>query len=121
MNFEKILNRFKLISGLADDEAQKWGDLIKESNSYVRGLVTKVELFDSDEDRIDNASAVYAYYRYICYNVDEESSFSAGTLKVNLNQNKLTYAKKMWESELEGLSDLTDTSESNSTFVFKRV
>ncbi len=121
MSFEKTLNRFKLISGLADNEAGKWLGLIKESNAYVRSLVTKDELYDIDEDRIDNCAAVYAYYRYICYNINDESSFSAGDLSVSFNENKLKAAKEMWESELESISDITDTSLSDSTFVFKRV
>ncbi len=119
MSFENTFERFKLISGLSSQEAQVWSGLVSESRDYLEGIVFKDDLLLSDKKRLDNAAAVYAYYRYLSYTVNDESYFSAGDLKVSYNRDKLKAAEKMWESELKSLGDIVDTS--NSVFYFKRV
>lgn len=119
MNLERTINRFRLISGLDTQVVLNWRDLISDSREYLESIVTKEDLYESDEKRLDNAAAVYAYYKYLSYTANEESSFSAGDLRVSYNNEKLKAAKEMWESELESLRDIADTEK--SVFVFKRV
>lgn len=119
MSYDNTLNRFTLISGLDICEAQKWADIVNESRDYIDRLVTSDELFEDDIKRLDNAAAVYAYYRYVSCNVSGESSFSAGDLKLSFNNDKLNAAREMWENELKSLSDIVDTEK--SVFYFKRV
>ena len=119
MSCDNTFNRFKLISGLSEPQALEWLDLVNESRDYVESLVTSDELFESDVKRLDNAAAVYAYYRYISYSVSDESSFTAGNLRVSYNTSKLKAAREMWENELNNLNDIVDTEK--SVFYFKRV
>ncbi len=119
MSFENTLNRFKLISGLSSQEAENWSGLLSDSREYLRSLTVKDELFSGDEKRLDNAAAVYAYYRYLCCYVGEESSFELGDFKVTYNNDRLKAAEKLWESELKSLSDLVSSEQSH--FFFKRV
>lgn len=119
MSAENTLSRFTLISGLSADEVQNWSELISESREYIGSLVTKEDIFELDEKRLDNAAAVYAYYKYLCYSVNDETSFSAGDLKVSFNNDKLKAAEKMWENELESIKDIADTEK--TLFYFKRV
>lgn len=120
MSIENTINRFKLISGLESEEAAKWSELVNESREYIESLVTSDEIYEIDIKRLDNAAAVYAYYRYLSYTISDENSFSAGDLKVNFNnRNKLEAAKEMWKTELESIKDIADTEK--SLFQFKRV
>ena len=119
MSVENTLNRFKLISGLESGEAEQWQDLVSEAREYIDSLVIKDDIFELDEKRLDNAAAVYAYYRYLCYSSSDESSFSAGDIKVTFNNDKLKAAKEMWDMELENIKDIADTGK--SLFIFKRV
>lgn len=116
MTFDNTITRFRLITGLSDDDISKWLPVIEDSMAYVEGLVTKKSLAESDLLRLDNAAAVYAYYRYVSYSVGEESSFSAGEISVTLNKDRITEARNMWKTELETISDLVNTG-----FIFKRV
>lgn len=119
MNLERTINRFRLISGLDTNAVSNWRDLISDSREYLFSLVTKEELYESDEKRLDNAAAVYAYYKYLSYTVSGETSFSAGDLKVSYNNEKIKAAKEMWENELESIKDIVNFEK--SVFVFKRV
>lgn len=119
MNLENTLNRFKLISGLDTETVSNWRDLVSDSREYLDSIVTKEDIYESDEKRLDNAAAVYAYYKYLSYTISEETSFSAGDLKVSYNNEKIKAAKEMWEAELESIKDIVNFD--NSVFVFKRV
>ncbi len=119
MNLERTIDRFRLISGLDANAVLEWRDLISDSREYLDSVVIKEDLFESDEKRLDNAAAVYAYYKYLSYTISEETSFSAGDLRVSYNNEKIKAAKEMWESELESIKDIVNTDK--SVFVFKRV
>lgn len=119
MNIENTLRRFRLIADLDNIEAEKWSDLVIESREYLESIVIKDEIFELDEKRLDNAAAVYAYYRYVCYTASNESSFTAGDLKVSFNSKKISSAKEMWEREFNCIRDIVD--DNNSAFLFKRV
>ena len=116
MTFDNTITRFRLITGFTEEEISKWLPVIEDSMAYVESLVTKKSLTDSDLLRLDNAAAVYSYYRYVTYSVGEESSFSAGEISVTLNKDRLAEAKNMWKTELETIRDLI-----SSGSVFRRV
>ncbi len=84
---------------------------------YVRSLVKKDTLTESEERRIDSSAGVYAYYRWTGYTIDNERSFRAGDMSVTFNSDKLSLAEQMWKSELNSLSDITG----ESPFVFRRM
>lgn len=117
MSFENTLNRFKLISGLSDEEAVKWLPILRESVEYVKTLVTKEDLSDYDRIRLDNAAGVNGYYRYITYSLETQNSFSAGDIQVNVNKDKVKDAQLMWQTEMSALNDIIDCS----PFTFRRV
>lgn len=119
MSFNNTFDRFSTISGLTRQETIAWEGLIDESRNYIRGLSIKDELTVNDDKRLDNAAAVYAYYRYIIYTSSIESSYKAGDVSITFNNERAKSAEKMWEAELKGLSDLIDTED--SLFFFKRV
>ncbi len=117
MRFEITLNRFRLISGLSDSDAEKWLPVIRDSIDYVSSLVTKKDPTERDLERVQSAAGVYAYYRYIAYSVDTESRTSVGSFSMLSNSKKLLEAEKMWESELESLGDII----SDGSFFFRRI
>lgn len=116
MTLDNTLKRFRLITGLSDKEISKWLPVLKDSMLYVEKLVTKSDLTEYDLLRLDNAAAVYAYYRYVSYSVGEENSFSAGELSVSVNKDRIKEAQAMWNTELETIGDLVKVN-----FIFKRV
>lgn len=116
MSFEKALNRFTLLTGLSDEEAMKWLPIVKDAIVYIESLVRKKKLREHDIVRLSSAAGVYAYYRYLCYSIDDDSSVTLGSLHLSANQHKIEEAEKMWETELESLSDIL-----GDNFVFRRM
>lgn len=117
MSFENALNRFTLLSGLSDEEALKWLPVVKDAIVYIESLVKKRKLNEGDRIRLSSAAGVYAYYRYLCYSIDDDSSVTLGSLHLSANQKKIEEAEKMWNTELSALSDLVK----DDSFVFRRM
>lgn len=117
MNFENTQNRFMLLSGLNEQESDRWYPIMVEAVSYVRGLVTKKALSESDEQRLDALAGMFAYCKYLIFNMETGSGFKAGELTVYADNDTIRNVMEMWKNELELNSDLV----SNSCFVFKRV
>ncbi|MCH5299572.1 MAG: hypothetical protein J1E96_07410 [Ruminococcus sp.] len=117
MSFEKALNRFTLLSGLSDEEALKWLPVVKDAIVYIESLVTKKDLTERDKTRLSSSAGVYAYYRYLCYSIDDEDNVTLGSLHLSANQRKIEEAEKMWQTELKTLSDLFR----NDSFIFRRM
>ena len=120
MSFDITLKKFRLISGLTEEELAQWVPVIRESLDYVKSLLVCGALNESDKIRVASAAAVYAYYRYISYSVREESAFSAGDMSVTFNSEKRAQAREMWLDELSGIADIADASAA-SGFVLRAV
>ena len=83
MNIANITKRFALYSGIDGAEAYKWKSIIDDAVVYVNSIVTKENLSEDDELRLENLCAVYAFKLYSLCNDDSISSFSAGDLKIS--------------------------------------
>lgn len=118
MGLDNALNRFKLLSGMDDSEAQNWLPVIREAMTYVKRLINIDELSSEELSCVEKSAGVYAFYQYAGCKRDREPSFSAGDISVSYNGGDIfTYAKALWETELENLKSLS----SDSSFVFQRV
>ena len=117
MNFENAQNRFRLLSGLSEDECESWSAVLSEAADYVSGIVIKKKLTKSDEDRLGAIAGVFAYCKYLMYGIESGSGFRAGELTVNADRTTFKNAEALWQSELKLNTDLV----SESSFVFKRV
>lgn len=117
MSFEKALNRFTLLSGLSDEEALKWLPVVKDAIVYIESLIRKENLTELDKARLSSAAGVYAYYRYLCYSIEDEDGVTLGSLHFSANQKRIEEAEKMWNTELRALSDLFR----DECFVFRRM
>ncbi len=67
--------------------------------------------------RLSNLAGVLAYYRYVMYTRENVKSFGAGSVSVTYNDDAVKSAEKMWETELQAVSELTRPSD----FCFQRV
>lgn len=117
MNFENTQNRFRLLSGLSETECEQWNSVMNEAAEYVKGIVVKKKLTDSDEDRLGNLAGVLAYCKYMMYGVESGSGYRAGDLTVYADRETVKNANALWQNELSLNSDLV----LENAFVFKRV
>ena len=117
MNFENTQNRFRLLSGLSEDECENWSPVMNEAADYVNSIVIKKNLTDYDNDRLGTLAGVLAYCKYMIYGIEAGSGFRAGELTVNTDRATFKNAEALWQSELKLNTDLV----SESGFVFKRV
>ena len=117
MNFENAQNRFRLLSGLSEDECESWSAVLSEAADYVSGIVIKKHLTKSDEDKLGALAGVLAYCKYLVYGVESGSGFRAGELTVYADKSTFKNAEALWQNELKLNSDLI----SESNFVFRRV
>ena len=117
MNFENTQNRFRLLSGLSESECEQWNSVMGEAADYVKSIVVKKKLTDSDKDRLGNLAGVLAYCKYMMYSIESGSGFRAGELTVNADNHTAQNAEALWQNELRLNCDLV----SENAFVFKRV
>lgn len=117
MNFENVQSRFRLLSGMSEDECEKWSSVLSESADYVSGIVIKKNLSDSDKNRLGNLAGVLAYCKYLIYGIEQGSGFRAGELTVYADKDTVRNAQALWKNELRLNSDLVSETE----VIFKRV
>lgn len=79
-------------------EAYKWKSIIDDAVVYVNSIVTKENLSEDDELRLENLCAVYAFKLYSLCNDDSISSFSAGDLKISSSADGESRAEKLWRN-----------------------
>ena len=100
MNIANITKRFALYSGIDGAEAYKWKSIIDDA------VVTKENLSEDDELRLENLCAVYAFKLYSLCNDDSISSFSAGDLKISSSADGESRAEKLWREYADKSQDL---------------
>ena len=117
MNFENAQNRFRLLSGLDDEECEQWSPVLNDAVEYLNSIVVKKALSDSDKNRLGTLAGVLAYCKYMIYNVEAGSGFRAGEMTVYADKESIKNAQALWKNELKLNSDLV----SESSFVFRTV
>ncbi len=117
MSFENAQNRFRLLSGLSEDECEHWSSVLNESLDYVQGIVTKKELSDADERRLGTLAGVLAYCKYMIYSIEAGSGYRAGEITVNADNDTYKNAQSIWQNELRLNSDLVG----ESRYIFRAV
>lgn len=106
MNIANITKRFALYSGIDGAEAYKWKSIIDDAVVYVNSIVTKGNLSEDDELRLENLCAVYAFKLYSLCNDDSISSFSAGDLIISSSADGESRAEKLWREYADKSQDL---------------
>lgn len=69
-------------------------------------IVTKGNLSEDDELRLENLCAVYAFKLYSLCNDDSISSFSAGDLKISSSADGESRAERLWREYADKSQDL---------------
>ncbi|MGN0459312.1 MAG: hypothetical protein ACI4HL_00195 [Ruminococcus sp.] len=120
MRIERVAERFSLLSGIEGEELSKWTPLIKDSVAYVSALIKPGVKESEHLERLESASATYAYYKWIlCSEEKDSSSFKAGDLSVSQSHSGATsqLAYQLWKQSLNEIADITVTN----NFFFKGV
>ncbi len=120
MSFNDVLRRFKILSGLEGEKLSRFSflcsDSITEINSKLR--VSVDSLSDAQRLRLSYAAGALAFYRYCLYtSVSEPESFEAGEVRVTNNKDKAASARRLFEEECKGISEIL----MDSGFYFKGV
>ncbi|MBR3987854.1 MAG: hypothetical protein IKK10_00940 [Clostridia bacterium] len=109
MSFYDVLRRFELLSSLDGKDLSRYQELCKEALEDVRGRlkVPEESLSDGKRLRLAYAAGALAFYKYcLLISATEPESFSAGEVKVTISDKKLGVAKRLFEEECKGLSDV---------------
>ena len=120
MSFYDVLRRFELLSSLEGKDLSRYQDLCREAAEDMRARlkVPEESLADSKRLRLSYAAGALAFYKYCLFLfLTEPESFSAAEVKVTVSDKKLCAAKKLFEEECKGLSDVL----SDEGFYFGRV
>ena len=111
MNIDDIIVRIKLISSLDDEEISKWLPVCRDCINYIESKVLDKSYLEIYSERLCFGAAVLFYYNYSIYNPDNSiEGFKAGDIQISLH-NTAEYAKNLWNSEKERLSDILDFSD----------
>ena len=90
MNFENTQNRFRLLSGLSETECEQWNSVMSEAAEYVKSIVVKKKLTESDMDRLGNLAGVLAYCKYMIYSIESGSGVPNKTKVAKITKEQLT-------------------------------
>lgn len=118
MNLNDVIRRFALISGLEGEELSRWLPVCVDAMEEVHRLAVREALTNEENSRrLSNLAGVLAYYRYVLYTSEQVRSFGAGSVSVTYRDDALKSAQRMWETELQAVSELITPSD----FYFQRV
>ena len=109
MSLYDTIRRFKLLSGLEGEELSRYSELCSEAYDEIKSLVkVNTESLDSGKLlRLSYTAGALAFYKYCLYtSANEPKSFEAGEVRVTKNTDKAEAARKLFENELRGVSDL---------------
>lgn len=110
MRIERIAERFSLLSGLEGDELSKWTPLLKDAIAYVSALLKPGVKAENHLERLESATATYAYYKWIlCSEERDATSFKAGDITVSQSHSGATadWAYHLWKQSLSEIADIT--------------
>ncbi len=109
MSFYDVLRRFELLSSLEGKDLSRYQELCNEALGDIRARlkVQEKSLSDAKKLRLSYAAGALAFYKYcLLISATEPESFSAGEVKVTISDKKLNAAKRLFEEECKGLSDV---------------
>ncbi len=117
MNIANVITRFRLLTGISNDEIYKWKALIDDACDYVNSVLIKKELSESEARKVEMLCAVYALKLHSLCNDENITSFTAGDVQITSPENRTDRGEKLWREYSEKCRDLIDTKE----FLFGRV
>lgn len=120
MSLKNVTDRFLMLSGLDENDLQRWQTLCHDSLEYIESKLKDNR--DSKENvcRISSAAAALAYYSYCLAQGTsiEPKRFKAGDIEIEQDfSGSLESAKALWLSEKEKISDLLK----DESFCFRRI
>ena len=122
MNLEEIVERFKIISGILEDDTAKLVPICEDAmNEILLSLKKGVDhTAPENSRRLNVAAAVLSFYKYsLCRaSVDSAAAFTAGEFRIKTDlQANIKSAYRMWREARKSISDLLEDDE----FVFERI
>lgn len=102
-----IAEKFATLGGIDKKDILRWYPLclkcLRELQSVLKDGIENPD----DLVRIEDATAVLAFYHYVLVtNARESKSFSAGDVSVTHNDKACEYAEKLWLDTKNSISDL---------------
>lgn len=98
MNFDQVIEKFSLLSGLESNTANQWRWLCMESfQAYKERIRTENEQ-DGCCDSVSAAAAAFAYYKYTLLHEEKETnSFKAGDVTIGFSNHSIENAYTIWK------------------------
>ena len=94
---EEVLRRFARLTGLTEEEAAKWQDLCGDAYILLESQRKEERNTSNVGDLVCAAAAALAFYQYTLHqNATNESSFSAGDIRIRRNSDSVEQAKEFW-------------------------
>lgn len=118
MSIKEVVDRFALVSGFEQEQISNWIFVIIDCIKYFESLVNVSSLNEVEHNRLVQACAVYAYYKYSLFNFAHQSQkFKAGDIEITQSESIADKAHIMWQQEKTEIADIVDFD----NFCFKRV
>ena len=116
MRLKEIIERFTLVSGFERKDVSRWLPVIMDAKAYFEERIPA--LSEGDLRRVENACAVYAFYRISRMGrMDELRSFKVGDIQMNVEAVGEA-ARQLWEAERAGIADIVELG---GDFAFRSV
>ena len=109
MSLKNVTDRFIMLSGIEEEELQRWLPLCRDSLEYIESRLTSKDTAKENVCRVSSAAAALAYYSY-CLTVSSAETakrFKAGDVEIEQDYSqRVEPAKSLWLTEKEKISDL---------------
>lgn len=117
MNIANVTSRFALFAGLKNDEIYKWKSVIDDACEYIKSIVVKDCLSESETRKIETLCAAYALKLYSLCNEENITSFTAGDVRISSPGGAKDKGERLWKECCENCGGLINTKK----FLFGRV
>ncbi len=120
MDIYTILDMFKFISELSDDEVQNYYETIDDAKDFIQKRLIKEPESTIDVKRCEYAAACVAYYDYTVLSLMKEKrgiTITGSATETLTHNQRLEAARELRNSALTSIADLTQDME----FIFASV
>lgn len=120
MSLKNVTDRFLMLSGLGENDLQRWQPLCHDSLEYIESRLADKNVSKENVCRISSAAAALAYYSYCLTQstIAEPKRFKSGDIEIEQDYAQyIEAAKALWLSEKEKISDLLK----EEGFCFRRI
>lgn len=109
MDINIVSRKFMLLTGIDNDELERWLPLLEEAIQYIESILSEEADIEKYNELISSAAGTYAFYKWsLVYRSSSAQSFRAGDVSISAGKSSISEATalQLWKQSLGEISFL---------------